>query len=168
MHELQLARDHAKRDPRGCLAPCESDVLRSFFKKFKSFVCLFVCFFVSLFVCLFVFLIQALSNDESRNSALLHGAKKIVIFPSLERLLCSATWHVVLPTLLTTLLVVSLSYKWNVGDREWCIGNGERRTWNGERRARVWDGKYIGRNLVVGKVRGSVTSVKSRGVLSHL
>ena len=168
MHELQLARDHAKRDPRGCLGPCESDVLRSFFKKFKSFVCLFVCFFVSLFVCLFVFLIQALSNDESRNSALLHGAKKIVIFPSLERLLCSATWHVVLPSLLTTLLVVSLSYKWNVGDREWCIGNGERRTWNGERRARVWDGKYIGRNLVVGKVRGSVTSVKSRGVLSHL
>ena len=132
------------------------------------FVCLFVCFFVSLFVCLFVFLIQALSNDESRNSALLHGAKKIIIFPSLERLLCSATWHVVLPSLLTTLLVVSLSYKWNVSDREWCIGNGERRTWNGERRARVWDGKYIGRNLVVGKVRGSVTSVKSRGVLSHL
>ena len=132
------------------------------------FVCLFVCFFVSLFVCLFVFLIQALSNDESRNSALLHGAKKIIIFPSLERLLCSATWHVVLSSLLTTLLVVSLSYKWNVSDRERCIGNGERRTWNGERRARAWDRKYIGRNLVVGKVRSSVTSVKSRGVLSHL
>ena len=133
------------------------------------FVCLFVlfcfCFFVRLFLC---FLIQALSNDESRNSALLHGAKKIVIFPSLERLLCSATWHVMLSSLLTTLLVVSLSYKWNVSDREWCIGNGELRTWNGEMRARAWDGKYIGRNLVVGKVRGSATSVKSRGVLSHL
>ena len=129
------------------------------------FVCLFFCFFFRLSVC---FLIQALSNDESRNSALLHGAKKIIIFPSLERLLCSATWHVVLPSLLTTLLVVSLSYKWSVSDREWCIGNGGRKTWNGERRARAWDGKYIGRNLVVGKVRGSVTSVKSRGVLSHL
>ena len=46
--------------------------------------------------------------------------------------------------------------------------NGERRTWNGERRARAWHRKYIGRNRVVGKVRGSNTSVKSRGVLSHL
>ena len=46
--------------------------------------------------------------------------------------------------------------------------NGERRTWNGERRARAWHRKYIGRNRVVGKVRGSDTSVKSRGVLSHL
>ena len=95
--------------------------------KSLSFVCLFVlfcfCFFVRLFVC---FLIQALSNDESRNSALLHGVKKIVIFPSLERLLRSATWHVMLSSLLTTLLVVSLSYKWNVSDRERCIGNGER------------------------------------------
>ena len=46
--------------------------------------------------------------------------------------------------------------------------NGERRTWNGERRARAWHRKYIGRNRVVGKVRGSDTSVKSRVVLSHL
>ena len=136
-----------------------------FVRLFVGLFCFVFVFFVHLFVC---FLIQALSNDESRNSALLHGAKKIVIFPSLERLLCSATWHVVLPSLLTTLLVVSLSYKWNVSDRERCIGNGERRTWNGERRARAWDRKYIGRNLVVGKVRSSVTSVKSRGVLSHL
>ena len=45
--------------------------------------------------------------------------------------------------------------------------NGERRTKSGERRARGWHRKYI-RNRVVGKVRGSVTSVKSRGVLSHL
>ena len=46
--------------------------------------------------------------------------------------------------------------------------NGERRTWNGERRARALHRKYIGRNRVVGKVRGSDSSVKSRGVLSHL
>ena len=52
-------------------------------------------------------------------------------------------------------------------DRERCTGNGECRTWNGERRARAWHREYIGRNLVVGKVIGSVTSIKLRGVLSH-
>ena len=44
--------------------------------------------------------------------------------------------------------------------------NGERRTKSGEERARGWHRKYI-RNRVVRKVRGSVTSVKSSGVLSH-
>ena len=31
LHELKLAADHAKRDPRACLASCESAALRSFF-----------------------------------------------------------------------------------------------------------------------------------------
>ena len=104
-----------------------------------------------------------------------------------SRLLCSTTWHVLLPSLQTALLVLSLICMWNVtesimrqhrwrtvdkerwtGNGERKMKNGERRTWNGERRARAWHRKYIGRNRVVGKVRGSDTSVNSRGVLSHL
>ena len=52
------------------------------------------------------------------------------------------------------------------GERK--MKNGKRRTWNGERRAKAWHRKYMERNRVVGKVRGSDTSVNSRGVLSHL
>ena len=52
------------------------------------------------------------------------------------------------------------------GERK--MKNGKRRTWNGERRAKAWHRKYMERNRVVGKVRGSDTSVNSGGVLSHL